>query len=168
MILFKPKPIHGKNALIRIKINNLTNYEMVESLYAASQAGVQIRMIVRGICCLVPGVKGISENIEVISVIDRFLEHPRMIIFENDGDKDIFISSSDWMTRNLDNRVEVSCPIYNKDIQQELVDNFELSWNDNVKARWVNDTTKPSYRTNGAVSLRSQEATYAYYKNKTQ
>ena len=158
----------GKNALIRIKINNLTNYEMVESLYAASQAGVQIRMIVRGICCLVPGVKGISENIEVISVIDRFLEHPRMIIFENDGDKDIFISSSDWMTRNLDNRVEVSCPIYNKDIQQELVDNFELSWNDNVKARWVNDTTKPSYRTNGAVSLRSQEATYAYYKNKTQ
>ena len=158
----------GKNALIRIKINNLTNYEMVESLYAASQAGVQIRMIVRGICCLVPGVKGISENIEVISVIDRFLEHPRMIIFENDGDKDIFISSSDWMTRNLDNRVEVSCPIYNKDIQQELVDTFELSWNDNVKARWVNDTTKPSYRTNGAVSLRSQEATYAYYKNKTQ
>lgn len=156
----------GKNSLIRIKINNLTNYEMVESLYAASQAGVQIRMIVRGICCLVPGVKGISENIEVISVIDRFLEHPRMIIFENDGNRDVFISSADWMTRNLDNRVEVSCPIYNKDIQQELIDTFELSWNDNVKARWVNDPTKPTYRTNGAVSLRSQEATYAYYKNK--
>ena len=156
----------GKIALIRIKINNLTNYDMVEALYKASQAGVQIRMIVRGICCLVPGVKGVSENIEVISVVDRFLEHPRMVIFENDGDRDIFISSSDWMTRNLDNRVEVSCPIYDKEIQQELVDTFELSWNDNVKSRWVNSDKKPVYRTNGAATLRSQEATYAYYKNK--
>lgn len=156
----------GKNALIRIKINNLTNYDMIRELYAASQAGVQIRMIVRGICCLVPGVKGISENIEVISVIDRFLEHPRMVIFENGGDRDILISSSDWMTRNLDNRVEVSCPIYDRDVQQELVDTFELSWNDNVKSRWVNDDSKPIYRTNGATPLRSQEATYMYYLNK--
>lgn len=156
----------GKKALIRIKINNLTNYDMVKSLYEASQAGVQIRMIVRGICCLVPGVKGFSENIEVVSVVDRFLEHPRLVIFENDGDRDIFISSSDWMTRNLDNRVEVSCPIYDKNIQQELVDTFELSWNDNVKARWVNNPTKPIYRTNEAALLRSQEATYMYYKNK--
>jgi len=156
----------GKNALIRIKINNLTNYDMIRELYAASQAGVQIRMIVRGICCLVPGLKGISENIEVTSVVDRFLEHPRMVIFENGGNRDIFISSSDWMTRNLDNRVEVSCPIYDKDVQQELVDTFELSWNDNVKSRWVNDASKPIYRTNGATPLRSQEATYAYYLNK--
>ena len=156
----------GKNALIRIKINNLTNLDMVKALYAASQAGVQIRMIVRGICCLVPGVKGFSENIEVISVVDRFLEHPRMVIFENGGDRDIFISSSDWMTRNLDNRVEVSCPIYDKEIQQELVDTFELSWNDNVKSRWVNSNAKTDYRTNGPTTLRSQEATYTYYKNK--
>ncbi len=156
----------GKNALIRIKINNLTNYEMVEALYKASQAGVQIRMIVRGICCLVPGIKGISENIEAISVVDRFLEHPRMVIFENGGNRDIFISSSDWMTRNLDNRVEVSCPIYDKDIQQELVDTFELSWNDNVKSRWVNSIDTFTYRTNGATALRSQEATYNYYQNK--
>ena len=156
----------GKNALVRIKINNLTNYDMVKMLYDASQAGVQIRMIVRGICCLVPGVKGISENIEVISVVDRYLEHPRMVIFENGGDRDIFISSSDWMTRNLDNRVEVSCPIYDKDIQQELVDTFELSWNDNVKSRWVNSDSKPVYRTNGNTALRSQNATYTYYKGK--
>ena len=156
----------GKNALIRIKINNLTNYEMVEALYKASQAGVQIRMIVRGICCLVPGIKGFSENIEVVSVVDRFLEHPRMVIFENGGNRDIFISSSDWMTRNLDNRVEVSCPIYDKDIQQELVDTFELSWNDNVKSRWVNSSKTITYRTNGATPLRSQDATYTYYKNK--
>ena len=156
----------GKNALIRIKINNLTNYDMVEALYKASQAGVQIRMIVRGICCLVPGIKGISENIEVVSVVDRFLEHPRMVIFENGGNRDIFISSSDWMTRNLDNRVEVSCPIYDKDIQQEMIDTFELSWNDNVKSRWVNSSETITYRTNGATPLRSQEATYAYYHNK--
>ena len=156
----------GKNALIRIKINNITNYDMVAALYEASQAGVQIRMIVRGICCLVPGVPGISENIEVISVVDRYLEHPRMVIFENSGDREILISSADWMTRNLDNRVEVTCPIYDKDVQQELVDTFELSWNDNVKARWVNDGAKPVYRNNGAAPLRSQEATYSYYQNK--
>jgi len=156
----------GKNALIRIKINNITNYDMVVALYKASQAGVQIRMIVRGICCLVPGVAGISDNIEVISVVDRYLEHPRMVIFENSGDRDILISSADWMTRNLDNRVEVTCPIYDKDVQQELVDTFELSWNDNVKARWVNDNSKPVYRNNGALPLRSQEAIYSYYQNK--
>ena len=156
----------GKNALIRIKINNITNYDMVAALYKASQAGVQIRMIVRGICCLVPGVAGISDNIEVISVVDRYLEHPRMVIFENSGDRDILISSADWMTRNLDNRVEVTCPIYDKDVKQELVDTFELSWNDNVKARWVNDNSKPVYRNNGAAPLRSQEAIYYYYQNK--
>lgn len=156
----------GKNALIRIKINNITNYDMVAALYKASQAGVQIRMIVRGICCLVPGVAGISDNIEVISVVDRYLEHPRMVIFENSGDRDILISSADWMTRNLDNRVEVTCPIYDKDVQQELVDTFELSWNDNVKARWVNDNSKIVYRNNGAAPLRSQEAIYSYYQNK--
>ncbi len=156
----------GKNALIRIKINNITNYDMVAALYKASQAGVQIRMIVRGICCLVPGVAGISDNIEVISVVDRYLEHPRMVIFENSGDRDILISSADWMTRNLDNRVEVTCPIYDKDVKQELVDTFELSWNDNVKARWVNDNSKPVYRNNGAAPLRSQEAIYSYYQNK--
>lgn len=156
----------GKNALIRIKINNITNHEMVTSLYKASQAGVQIRMIVRGICCLVPGIPGISENIEVISIVDRFLEHPRMVIFENGGNRDILISSADWMTRNLDNRVEVSCPIYDKETQQELVDTFELSWNDNVKSRWVNEPNKAFYRTNGAAPLRSQEATYSYYQNK--
>lgn len=156
----------GKIARVRIKINNLTNYDMIRALYVASQAGVQIQMIVRGICCLVPGVKGVSENIEVISVVDRFLEHPRMVIFDNDGHPDIFISSSDWMTRNLDNRVEVSCPIYDKNIQEELVETFELSWNDGIKSRWVNDNNKPVYRTLGNKPFPSQEATYAFYLSK--
>lgn len=156
----------GKKALIRIKINNLTNYDIITALYTASQSGVQIQMIVRGICCLVPGVKGISERIEVISVVDRYLEHPRLVIFENDGNQDIFISSADWMTRNLDNRVEVSCPIYDKKLQQEIVDTFELSWHDNVKSRWVNDASKPVYRTNELPPLSSQDAIYDYYKSK--
>ena len=79
-------------------------------------------MIVRGICCLVPGVEGLSENIEVISIVDKFLEHPRVYIFENAGNKKIYLSSADWMTRNIENRVEVGCPIYNKDLQQEILD----------------------------------------------
>ena len=158
----------GKNALIRIKINNITNYDMVKSLYRASQAGVQIRMIVRGICCLIPGVKGFSETIEVISIVDRYLEHPRLVIFENGGNRDVIISSSDWMTRNLDNRVEVSCPIYDKSIQQEIIDTFEISWNDNVKSRWVNNDSKSLHRINTSSPFRSQDEIYKYYQNKIQ
>ena len=98
------------------------NYEIIEKLYKASQEGVRIRMIVRGICCLVPGIKGLSENIEVISILDKFLEHPRVYIFENSGQRKVYISSADFMTRNLENRVEVSCPIYDSNLQKEIID----------------------------------------------
>ena len=157
---------NGKNALIRVKINNLTNIKIVEALYRASQNGVQIRMIIRGVCCLVPGVKGFSDNIQVISVIDRFLEHPRLVIFENCGQREIFISSSDWMTRNLDNRVEVSCPIYDKQLQQEIIDTFEISWHDNIKSRNVNHEINNQYRKYGVKDIRSQYAIYKYYQDK--
>ena len=157
---------NGKNALIRVKINNLTNIKIVEALYKASQNGVQIRMIVRGVCCLVPGIKGFSDNIQVISVIDRFLEHPRLVIFENCGHREIFISSSDWMTRNLDNRVEVSCPIYDKQLQQEIIDTFEISWHDNIKSRNVNHVINNQYRKYGVKNIRSQYAIYKYYQDK--
>ena len=157
---------NGKNALIRVKINNLTNIKIVEALYKASQNGVQIRMIIRGVCCLVPGVKGFSDNIQVISVIDRFLEHPRLVIFENCGQREIFISSSDWMTRNLDNRVEVSCPIYDKQLQQEIIDTFEISWHDNIKSRNVNHEINNQYRKYGVKDIRSQYAIYKYYQDK--
>ena len=93
---------NGKTGLIKLKMNSLTNYNIIETLYDASRAGVHIQLIVRGVCCLIPGVKGMSENIEVISVVDKFLEHTRMMIFENDGDPLVYISSADWMTRNLD------------------------------------------------------------------
>src|SRR5690625_5209033 len=115
---------------------------MIDKLYEASQAGVSIKMIVRGICCLIPGIPGLSENIEAISIVDRYLEHPRLFIFENAGDPEVFISSADWMTRNIDYRVEVSCPIYQENIKEELLDTFNICWSDNVKARDLSSGAK--------------------------
>ena len=156
----------GKEAYIKIKMNSLTSYKMVDKLYKASNAGVKIQLIIRGICCLIPGVKGMSENIEAISVVDKFLEHPRVFIFGNLGDPKIYISSADWMTRNLDNRVEVGCPIYDEDVKQEFIDTFEISWADNVKARVFNREQDNAYRKNGNKKIRSQFALYDYYKAK--
>ncbi len=156
----------GREAFIKIKMNSFTSYDMVDKLYEASSAGVQIQLIIRGICCLIPGMKGMSENIEAISVVDKFLEHPRIFIFCNDGDPKIYISSADWMTRNLDNRVEVGCPIYDEDVKKELMDTFEISWQDNVKARVFNKKQNNRYRKNDKPKVRSQFATYDYYLEK--
>lgn len=154
----------GKEAYIKIKMNSFTSYKMVDKLYEASNAGVKIELIIRGICCLIPGVKGMSENIEAISVVDKFLEHTRIFIFGNDGDPKVYISSADWMTRNLDFRVEVGCPIYDPEIKQELLDTFEIAWEDNVKARVFNTEQNNAYRKNDSPKLRSQFAVYEYYK----
>ncbi len=156
----------GKEAYIKIKMNSFTSYKMIDKLYEASNAGVKIQLIIRGICCLIPGVKGMSENIEAISVVDKFLEHPRIFIFCNGGEERVFISSADFMTRNLENRVEVGCPIYDQDIKKELLDTFDISWNDNVKARVFNQAQDNAYRKNDKLALRSQFATYDYYLNK--
>ncbi|WP_121666683.1 polyphosphate kinase 1 [Mesonia aquimarina] len=156
----------GKPNGIKIKFNSLSDRKMIDKLYEASNAGVKIQIIVRGICCLIPGVKGMSENIEAISIIDKYLEHPRLYIFENGGDRKTFISSADWMTRNLDNRVEITCPIYQEDIQKELLDTFNICWNDNVKARDFSSTKENDYRKNKKPKLRSQFATYDYYLEK--
>ena len=156
----------GKEAYIKLKMNNITSYKMIDKLYEASRAGVKIQMIVRGICCLVPGIEGMSENIEVISIVDKFLEHPRLFIFANGGNPKFYISSADWMTRNISFRVEVGCPIYDKAIQQELIDTFEISWADNVKARIINEAQDNTYRLHTTPSLRSQVALYEYYQHK--
>ena len=115
---------------------------------------------------MIPGIKGLSENIEAISVVDKFLEHPRMFIFCNDGDTKMYISSADFMTRNIENRVEVGCPIYDEDIKKELLDTFDIAWNDNVKARIFNEAQDNAYRRNDKPKIRSQFATYDYYLNK--
>ena len=157
----------GFPARVRIKINNLSSYKMADKLYEASQAGVKVEMIIRGICCLIPGVKGLSENIEVISVVDKFLEHPRLMIFGEEGTEKVFISSSDWMTRNLDNRVEVSCPVYDENIKKELIDTFTICWHDNVKARILSPAQDNAYKKIEGRAIRSQFETYNYYLKKS-
>lgn len=151
---------------IQLKLNSLSDYKMIDKLYEASRAGVKIKMIVRGICCLIPGVKGMSENIEAISIVGKFLEHPRLFIFENGGDTKVYISSADLMGRNLDNRVEITCPIYNEAIKQELIENFEIGWSDNVKARVISIKNDNAYLKNNKPPVRSQFKMYDYYLNK--
>jgi polyphosphate kinase len=153
----------GKNAFIKIKLNNITSYSMIEELYKASRSGVKIKMIVRGICCLLPNRKNLSENIQVISIIDKFLEHTRMFIFCNDGDNKTFISSADWMTRNLENRVEVTCPVLDRNISKRINGIFDIYWEDNIKSRLVNSSNNNDYRKNNKSKLRSQEEVYNFH-----
>ena len=156
----------GSQGFIRLKMNSISSYKMIDKLYEASNAGVQIQMIVRGICCLIPGVKGMSENIEVISVVDKFLEHSRLYIFGKGDAVKLYISSADWMTRNIDNRVEVSCPIYDDDVKQEILDTYNICWSDNIKARLLNTSVENEYRVDNNGKVRSQTAIYDYYLNK--
>jgi polyphosphate kinase len=156
----------GKEAWVIVKLNNLVDEAIIKKLYKASQAGVHIKLIIRGICVLVPGQPGLSENIEAISIVDRFLEHSRVLIFANNGHPLYFITSADWMVRNFDNRIEVACPIYNKDIQQEILDMINIQLKDNVKARILGPGEANKYKKTGRIQIRSQIETYNYFKKK--
>lgn len=154
----------GKKAYIYAKFNSLTDEKMIKFLYKASKAGVNIKLIIRGACCLVPQVKNLSENIEVISIVDKYLEHARMIIFGNGGEEKSYILSADWMTRNLDRRVEVAIPILDKSIQKTLKDVFKIQWSDNVKARISDMNGENNYvQCNSNEKIRSQVELYNYY-----
>lgn len=162
--------LSGREAFIKLKMNSFSDIKMADKLYDASRAGVKIQLIVRGICCVVPGIPGMSENIEAISIVDSYLEHTRLYIFGNAGDPQVYISSADFMTRNIDSRVEVTCPIYDNDIKKELIDTFNIGWKGNVKARLHSIDLKNEYRkreANDAV-YRAQYETYVYYQNKIQ
>ena len=154
----------GLPAGIQIKLNSLSDVKLIEKLYEASSYGIKIRLIVRGICSLIPGIKGMSENIEAISILDRFLEHTRLWIFENAGDPRFYIGSADWMPRNLDYRVEVTTPIYDPVIKRQLRDHFELIWKDNVKSRWHNEERDNAYRQIKGPKIRSQYAIHDYVR----
>lgn len=152
-----------KPAEILLKLNNLVDTQLIKKLYKASQAGVKIRLIVRGMCSLVPGVKGISDNIEAISIIDKFLEHPRVFCFHNHGDPVYYIASADLMTRNVDYRVEVICPIQDPQLKQTMRDLLELQWNDTVKARIIDEAGSNTFKSRGnRRKIRSQAAIYQY------
>ncbi len=155
----------GKKACITLKVNNLVDKGLINKLYGASNAGVKIRMIIRGMCSLVPGVEGVSENIEIISIIDRFLEHPRVLITHNDGDPQVYISSADWMTRNIDHRIEVATPIRDERLKQRIIDIVNIHFTDTVKARWIDKEMSNNYVPRGnRKKLRSQIAIYDYWK----
>jgi polyphosphate kinase len=154
-----------KEAYIYLKMNALVDEEMINRLYLASQAGVKIKIICRSICCLVPGIKGLSENIEVISIVGKYLEHNRMMIFCNGGQELYYIMSADWMPRNLDHRIEVACPVYDKNIQRELKDILMLQWQDNVKARIIDEQQSNRYkRVANMPPCNSQEEIHNYLK----
>lgn len=131
---------------ITLKVNNLVDKQLIKKLYAANNAGVKIRLIVRGICSLVTGVDGQSENITAISVVDRYLEHPRVVIFDNQGDPKVYISSADWMSRNIDRRIEVGCPIYCPHVKQSIIDIINIQLRDNTKARVLNTQQSNPYQ----------------------
>lgn len=158
----------GKAAYITLKMNSLIDQQMIEQLYKASKAGVKVKLIVRGICGVVPGVKGLSENIEAISILDKFLEHARVFIFGNNGKELMYISSADWMGRNLDNRVEITCPVLDDSIRQEINDMIEIQWSDNIKARYLDSSMENKFKQPASEyekPIRSQFELYNYYKN---
>ncbi|WP_313578579.1 polyphosphate kinase 1 [Chishuiella sp.] len=154
----------GLPAEINMKLNSLSDKEIIDLLYKASQKGVTVRLVVRGINSLIPGVEKLSENIHCVSVIDKFLEHPRVYWFKDGGNDKVYISSADIMGRNLDHRVEVSCPIYDTDLKQIIIDTFNLSFNDNVKGRKITAESSLTYQKNNLPPNRSQYTTYEYFK----
>ena len=160
------KALNDKPAMIRLKMNSLSDYKMIDKLYEASRAGVKVELIVRGICCLIPGVPGLSDNIEAVSIVDNLLEHSRIYIFGVDEEAKVYISSADFMTRNIDERVEVTCPIYDESIKTELIDTFKIYWKGNVKVRLHSERLENRYRRLGDARFKAQEEIYNYYRNK--
>ncbi|MFQ2084408.1 polyphosphate kinase 1 [Aeromonas veronii] len=155
----------GQPSGIILKINNLVDKDLINRLYAAGQAGVPIQMIIRGMCALRPGVPGLSDNIKVISIIDRFLEHPRVMVFQNKGNPQLYISSADWMSRNIDGRIEVGTPIYDERLKQRIMDILELQLSDTCKARVIDADQQNEYVKRGnRRKIRSQVAIYDYLK----
>ncbi|MBK7474586.1 MAG: polyphosphate kinase 1 [Haliscomenobacter sp.] len=157
----------GKEAKIVLKMNSLQDRSMIEKLYEASRAGVKVFLIIRGICSLAPGIKGHSENIQAISIVDRFLEHARVFWFHHDGADKIYLSSADWMVRNLSYRIESAFPIYDPEKKADIIDYLSIQLSDNVKARMLDLGQTNTYKKgNPDMPIRSQLETYYYVKRK--
>lgn len=157
----------NKPASIILKLNSLSDEELILKLYEAARAGVKIKMVIRGICCMFTENKKFKKKVKAISIIDEYLEHARVMIFHNDGKEKYFISSADWMVRNLDHRIEAACPVYDKNIQKELKDILEIQLSDNVKARILDNELSNRYvQADGTKKVRSQIRIYNYLLRK--
>ena len=157
---------NGKPASLIIKMNNLQEKAMIAKLYKASNAGVKIHLLVRSICCLAPGVKNQSENITVKRIVDRYLEHARVFVFNNDGNPEYYMGSADWMNRNLHSRIEVCFPLYNKELCNEIGHILDLQLSDNIKAVLLTPTLENRYipSTDGKQGIAAQAAIYEYVR----
>ncbi len=148
-------------------MNSLSDEELIEGLYLAAKYGVRIKLIVRGICCMFTENKKFKHPVTAISIIDEYLEHARVFIFHNGGNEKVYISSADWMVRNLDHRVEATCPVLDDQIKKELKDILDIQLADNVKARWLdNDLSNQYKRERSKKKVRSQIEIYNYLHQK--
>jgi polyphosphate kinase len=150
----------GEDAWVEIKLNNLSDDEIVARLYTAAQAGVRLRLNIRGMFSVQPGIPGVSEGIEAIGLVDRFLEHARVLAFGNGGHPEVWIGSADWLPRNFEKRIEVMAPVRNERLRRLLLDVLAVQWRDNRRARILDAGLNNHYRLNGGPPLRAQEATY--------
>jgi polyphosphate kinase len=158
--------LRGNPASITAKMNSLSDHEIIFELYDAAKAGVEINLIIRGIFCVVTENAKFDRPIKAVSIVDEYLEHARVWIFHSGGKEKIFISSADWMVRNLDHRVEATCPIFDESIKKELKDIIGIQLQDNVKARWLNNELTNDYVESEGLQVRSQVETYNYLHNK--
>jgi len=157
-----------KPAAITLKMNSLSDEELIMKLYDAARAGVQIKLIIRGIFCMLSESKKFEKPVRAISIVDEYLEHARVWVFHNKGKEKVYISSADWMVRNLEHRVEVTCPVWNEELKQELRDILNIQLQDNVKARWLDNDLSNEYVRTTKKKIRSQVETYNYLYKKTQ
>jgi polyphosphate kinase len=157
-----------KKASITLKLNSLSDHVLIEKLYEAAFAGVEIWLIVRGICCMLTENKKFKFHVKAISIVDEYLEHARVMVFYNDGKPKVFISSADWMIRNIEHRVEAACPIFDSAIKNEIIDILAIQLHDNVKARILNNEQNNLYiNPRNAAKIRSQVEIYKYLHKRT-
>jgi polyphosphate kinase len=157
----------GKHAAILLKVNSLSDESLIEKLYEAAKVGVEIKIVVRGIFCMLTENKQYQIPVQAISIVDEYLEHARIMLFYNNGNEKMFISSADWMVRNIDHRVEIACPIYNKAIQQELKEILQIQLSDNIKARKLDNLLSNQYvNPRNTKKIRSQVETYNFLNKK--
>jgi len=150
-----------------LKVNSLSDEELIYKLYEAARAGVEIKMVVRGIFCMMPENKKFKKPVTAISILDEYLEHARIFIFHNGGKEKVYISSADWMVRNMDHRIEATCPILDPKIRTELKEIMEIQLSDNVKARWLDNNLLNKYKKDQSKKVRSQIEIYQYLNQKT-